>query len=204
MIYTNEVIKKKKARKILLKKIFKYIYISIFVVIIMLAIYVEFMKYVKNEENASIFGFRQYVVITGSMEPKYNVGDMIIVRKTPIEKIKIGDIINYVSENGTDTITHRVVDIVNIDGQTYYKTKGDNNSSEDSGLVNYSRVKGTLVFKISKVGMLFTTLLTETGITVIFTIIVLSYLIDKNKEEKIIARENVRKIYNVPKYGSNE
>jgi len=204
MIYTNEVIKKKKARKILLKKIFKYIYISIFVVVIMLAIYIEFMKYVKNEENASIFGFRQYVVITGSMEPKYNVGDMIIVRETPIEKIKVGDIINYVSENGKDTVTHRVVDILNIDGQTFYRTKGDNNSSEDSGLVSYSRVKGTLVFKISKVGMLFTNLLTETGITVIFTIIVLSYLIDKNKEEKIIARENVRKIYNVPKYGSNE
>ena len=49
-----------------------------------------------------------------------------------------------------------------------------------------------------------TKLITETGITIIFAIIILSYLRDKNKEEKIIARENARKIYNVPKYKEND
>ena len=58
-----------------------------------------------------------------------------------------------------------------------------------------------VVFRISKLGTMVTSLYTGTGIAVIFAIIVVSYLRDKNKEEKIIARENARKIYNVPKYG---
>ena len=149
-------------------------------------------------------GFRQYVIATGSMEPEYNIGDLIVIRETTKEEIKIGDVINYISENGRDTITHRVVDIIEKDGQNYYKTKGDNNNSEDSELVKYSQVKGKLVFKISKLGTVITKMFTGTGITILFAVIILSYIRDKNKEEKIIARENARKLYNVPKYEEND
>ena len=46
--------------------------------------------------------------------------------------------------------------LIQKDGQTYYKTKGDNNNSVDPELVNYSQVKGILVFKISKLGTVIT------------------------------------------------
>ena len=204
MIYTNEVIKKKNAKKMVLKKFFRILHIPIITVIVLLVIYMGYMKYVKHENNISILGFRQYIVATGSMEPKYNVGDLIIIRESPEEEIKIGDIINYISENGTDTITHRVTDIIEKDGQTYYQTKGDNNNAEDPELVKYRQVNGKLVFKISKLGTIITNLLTGTGIAILFVVILLSYLRDKNKEEKIIARENARKLYNVPKYEEND
>ena len=45
---------------------------------------------------------------------------------------------------------------------------------------------------------------TGTGITILFAVIILSYIRDKNKEEKIISRENARKLYNVPKYEEND
>lgn len=204
MIYTDEIIKKKNAKKMRFKNFLKILHIPIIALIVLLVIYMGYMKYVKHEKNINLFGFRQYIVATGSMEPKYKVGDLVFIRKTPEEKIKIGDIINYVSENGTDTITHRVTDIIKKDGQTYYQTKGDNNNSEDPELVKYRQVKGKLVFKISKLGTIITNLLTGTGIAILFVFILLSYLRDKNKEEKIIARENVRKLYNVPKYEENE
>ena len=204
MIYTNEVIKKKNAKKMVLKKFFRILHIPIITVIVLLVIYMGYMKYVKHENNISILGFRQYIVATGSMEPKYNVGDLIIIRESPEEEIKIGDIINYISENGTDTITHRVTDIIEKDGQTYYQTKGDNNNTEDPELVKYRQVKGKLVFKISKLGTIITNLLTGTGIAILFVVILLSYLRDKNKEEKIIEKENERKLYNVPKYEEND
>ena len=183
-----------------LKKFFRILHIPIITAIVLLVIYMGYMKYVKHENNISILGFRQYIVATGSMEPKYNVGDLIIIKETPEEEIKIGDIINYISENGADTITHRVTDIIEKDGQTYYQTKGDNNNTEDPELVKYRQVKGKLVFKISKLGTIITNLLTGTGIAILFVVILLSYLRDKNKEEKIIARENARKLFNVPKY----
>ncbi len=204
MIYTDEMIKQKNKQKEKRHKIQRIIAFPIIIVILTLVFYIGYLKVIKKENDINILGFRQYIVATGSMEPEYNVGDMIIVRETPKEEIKIGDIINYISESGTDTITHRVVDIIEKDGQTYYKTKGDNNNSEDSELVNYSQVKGTLVFKISKLGTIMTKLLTGTGIIILFAVIILLYLRDKNKEEKIIARENARKLYNVPKYEENE
>lgn len=204
MYYTNEVIKKKMLKKKGLKKFFRILHIPIIAIIILLIIYMGYMKYVKHEKNISILGFRQYIVATGSMEPKYNVGDLIIIKETPEEEIKIGDIINYISENGADTITHRVTDIIEKDGQTYYQTKGDNNNAEDPELVKYRQVKGILVFKISKLGTAITKLFTGTGIAILFAVIILSYIRDKNKEEKIIARENARKLYNVPKYEEND
>ena len=152
MIYTNEIIKKKYEKKLIIKRLLKIVYVPIIAGIILITILVGYKKYVKHENNISILGFRQYVVATGSMEPEYNIGDLIVIRETTKEEIKIGDVINYISETGIDTITHRVVDIIQEDGQTYYKTKGDNNNSVDPELVNYSQVKGILVFKISKLG----------------------------------------------------
>ena len=204
MIYTNEIIKKKYEKKLIIKRLLKIVYVPIIAGIILITILAGYKKCVKHENNISILGFRQYVVATGSMEPEYNIGDVIIIREKPEEEIKIGDIINYTSENGIDTITHRVVDIIEKDGQTYYKTKGDNNNSVDPELVNYSQVKGILVFKISKLGTVITKMFTGTGITILFAVIILSYIRDKNKEEKIISRENARKLYNVPKYEEND
>ena len=204
MIYTNEIIKKKYEKKLIIKRLLKIVYVPIIAGIILITIFAGYKKYVKHENNISILGFRQYVVATGSMEPEYNIGDLIVIRETTKEEIKIGDVINYISETGIDTITHRVVDIIQKDGQTYYKTKGDNNNSVDPELVNYSQVKGILVFKISKLGTVITKMFTGTGITILFAIIILSYIRDKNKEEKIISRENARKLYNVPKYEEND
>lgn len=204
MIYTNEIIKKKYEKKLIIKRLLKIVYVPIIAGIILITIFAGYKKYVKHENNISILGFRQYVVSTGSMEPEYNIGDLIVIRETTKEEIKIGDVINYISETGIDTITHRVVDIIQKDGQTYYKTKGDNNNSVDPELVNYSQVKGILVFKISKLGTVITKMFTGTGITILFAVIILSYIRDKNKEEKIISRENARKLYNVPKYEEND
>jgi len=204
MIYTNDIIKKKYEKKLIIKRLLKIVYVPIIAGIILITILAGYKKCVKHENNISILGFRQYVVATGSMEPEYNIGDLIVIRETTKEEIKIGDVINYISETGIDTITHRVVDIIQKDGQTYYKTKGDNNNSVDPELVKYSQVKGKLVFKISKLGTVITKMFTGTGITILFAVIILSYIRDKNKEEKIIARENARKLYNVPKYEEND
>lgn len=200
MIYTEEMIKHKNKQREKRNKILKIIFFPFVILIVLLVFYASYMKYIKHENNIHIFGFRQYIVATGSMEPEYSIGDLIIIKQTPKEKIKVGDIINYISENGADTITHRVVEVKEKEGQTYYKTKGDNNNSEDLQLVNYNQVQGVLVFKISKFGTVVTKILTGTGIMIISACIILSYLKDKNKEEKRMARENIRKIYNVPKY----
>lgn len=204
MIYTDQMIKEKNNKKEKRRKVFKIISYPFIALILLLILYSGYMKYIKKENDINILGFRQYVVATGSMEPQYQVGDLIIIKETSKEKIQVGAVINYISANGIDTITHRVVEILEKDGETFYKTKGDNNNGEDPELVNFNQVQGVLIFKISKLGTIMTKMLTGTGILIIFAFIILSYLRDKNKEEKRIARENARKIYNVPKYEEND
>lgn len=200
MIYTDKIIKQRNNQKEKRRKIFKIISFPFVIIIVLLVFYAGYLKYIKKENDINILGFRQYMVDTGSMEPQYSIGDLIIIKETPKEKIQVGDVINYTSANGIDTITHRVVEILEKDGEIYYKTKGDNNNEEDPDLVNFNQVQGVLVFKISKLGTIIKKMLTENGIIIILAFIILLYLRDEKKEEKRIARENARKIYNVPKY----
>ena len=200
MIYTDKIIKQRNNQKEKRRKIFKIISFPFVIIILLLVFYAGYLKYIKKENDINILGFRQYMVDTGSMEPQYSIGDLIIIKETPKEKIQVGDVINYTSANGIDTITHRVVEILEKDGEIYYKTKGDNNNEEDPDLVNFNQVQGVLVFKISKLGTIIKKMLTENGIIIILAFIILLYLRDEKKEEKRIARENARKIYNVPKY----
>lgn len=200
MIYSDTMIKKKQRKKEKMRTLFKIITIPIGIIILTIVFYIGYLKFVKQENNINILGFRFYMVITGSMEPNYNIGDVIVVKETPQKNIKVGDVINYLSENGKDTVTHRVIEVFETDGRTAYKTKGDNNNSEDLGLVEAERVQGILLFKIGKVGTILTKVFTGTGICVIIVIILLSYLRESRQEEKRISREEARKLYNIPKY----
>ncbi len=76
-----------------------------------------------------------------SMLPLLREGDVVILEKKPIEEISVGNIIVYRSVKG-HLIIHRVVEIKEIDGVTYFVTKGDNNPRDDSYLYEYPRGRG--------------------------------------------------------------
>ena len=200
MIYTNEMIRHKLMKKERLNKIFRIITLPITIITIITVLYIGYIKFIKQEDDINLFGIRFYMVLTGSMEPNYNIGDVIVVKETSKDNIKVGDVINFLSENGNDTVTHRVTEIIENDGATLFKTKGDNTNSEDSEAIEFSRVQGTLLFKISKMGIILTKLFTGTGLCIAILVIIFSYLRESRQEEKRIAREEARRIYNIPKY----
>ncbi|MBR3324690.1 MAG: signal peptidase I [Clostridia bacterium] len=200
MIYTTEIIKKKKSNSNKIRSVLKIIFFPFTAAILLLILYAGYMKFVKHEENINILGYRAYMVMTGSMEPNYNIGDLIIIRETSIQDLKVGDVINYVLDNKKDTVTHRISDIIVENGETLYQTKGDNNNSVDNELVHPNQIQGTLVFKISKLGSVLTNMLTGTGIVIICLLIIVSYFRSSRKEERRIAREDARKHYNTAKY----
>lgn len=200
MIYTNEILKKKLHKKEKIKKIFKIISVPFIAILVVIIVYIGYLKFIKNENDINILGFRQYIVMTGSMEPNYNIGDLIIIKEEKKENIKENDVITYALEREKDTITHRIIEIVEKNGKTMYKTKGDNNNSEDSTLVEYEQIQGVVLFKIDKLGTIITKILSLTGITIIVTLIIISFIHSTRKEERRIAREDARKLYNIPKY----
>lgn len=86
--------------------------------------------------------------------------------------LKAGDIV----------ITHRIVEIVNEDGQTKYITKGDNNNTKDVGYVLPENVEGVYKFKIKNLGNLAMFVQTPTGMIACLSIPLLLLVIIHMKE----------------------
>lgn len=106
--------------------------------------------------DKALFGYRYYTVLTGSMSPTYNVGDMIFVQLTEPENINEGDVITFNPSQDSDAyLTHRVTEkLVNYEGTgvTCFRTQGDANETQDSFLIDGSRVIGTVRFGIPVLG----------------------------------------------------
>jgi len=104
----------------------------------------------------SIFGYRYYTVLTPSMSPSYEVGDVVFVHIEDSDTINEGDVITFnPSADSEAYLTHRVTQkLENYEGSgvTCFRTKGDANDSEDSFLIDQEKVIGKVVFGIPKLG----------------------------------------------------
>lgn len=130
---------------------------TLFVYLFAICIIVAAILFAVNESpQKSIFGYRYYTVLTPSMEPAYSVGDVVIVKLVNADEIEVGDVITFNPSNDSDAyLTHRVTEKFSDyegTGVTCFKTKGDANNTEDSFLIDSSRVIGTVTLGIPKVG----------------------------------------------------
>jgi len=104
---------------------------------------------VTDNENAFL-GFRIFRVQTGSMIPVYNVGDVILVKETEINKIKIDDDVTYWGTTGVmkgKLVTHRVIDIQEEEGEKVFLTQGVANNTADP-LVYAEQINGVVQGKL--------------------------------------------------------
>ena len=100
--------------------------------------------------GSRLLGFRCFNIISPSMAPKYEVGDLIYVKKVSPEDIKERDVITFVVNEDLDVATHRVVRVDRANKQFF--TKGDANDAEDGAPVHYNNVIGVPQFSIPKLG----------------------------------------------------
>jgi len=73
------------------------------------------------------------IVLTDSMFPEIESGDLIICRTAEPEEIEVGDVIAFFDPAGigSSVVTHRVTEVMEQDGSLAWKTKGDANNAED-------------------------------------------------------------------------
>lgn len=92
-------------------------------------------------------------VVSCSMYPHYDVGDVILVQGQEFDNIKEGDIAVYdAGVSGQDIpVIHRVIN----KQQDYLETKGDNNNGqlEFEKRVKPEQVHGTAVAAVPRIGM---------------------------------------------------
>jgi signal peptidase len=99
-------------------------------------------SYINQEEVPNVGGMLPLIVLTDSMYPVIESGDLIICHTEEPENIQTGDVIAFFDPagNGTTIVTHRVLEVTDQDGQLAWRTKGDNNNTEDRLLVTADKL----------------------------------------------------------------
>lgn len=170
--------------KKLLKHIGKMIYIFLLVILIILIIFAVVQK--TSDNRKSIGGIKIFTVITGSMIPVYDIGDILIVKEVLPEEIKVEDDIVYQGEKGSfkgKTITHRVISIKKKeDGNYGIITKGVANFSQDPE-INQTQVLGKVIFNVSIISFILK-IITNIYVWMFIPVI-------------ILIRKNIKKIRNM-------
>lgn len=104
-----------------------------------------------------LLGWVPLTVLTGSMVPKFNPGDLIITMPIDGEDVQRGDIIVFQPEsNNPMLITHRVVSTgYSVGGDFIIITKGDANVSQDDPIIA-DQVMGKYLYHIPYLGWVVT------------------------------------------------
>ena len=153
--------------------------IVVVILLSILAINIHITIQARNNENVvpSVFGYRPFFVLSGSMEKEIHKGDLIITKIIEPSTLKINDVIAFRDEENTVT-THRIIDMIERDGNTYFVTKGDNNNTQDQNLVEYKDVEGIYVGRVPLVGTILNELakpvnavILVMGITIVFILL---------------------------------
>ena len=101
-------------------------------------------SFVNKDEVPDFGGFLPLIVLTDSMYPDIKSGDLIFCKTVEAEDVRVDDVISFFDPagNGTAVVTHKVVEIIEKDGETYFRTKGINNNTEDKDPVPAKNLVG--------------------------------------------------------------
>ena len=183
----------KKIMKVVMKvlKIFCYVLFVCFILSVCL------QRFSKNE--ISIFNYRMFTVASGSMEPKYMIGDVLFSKNVDASEVKVGDAITYLGKTGdvaNKVITHEVVKIEKDESGKYiFHTKGLTNLVEDP-IVYEEQLYGIVIHKAFLLSLVYKIISTPVGFYA-FIIIPIMYIIGseiiasalERKEEELKRRK---------------
>ena len=95
------------------------------------------VKSYTSDDVPSVAGTLPLIVLTDSMYPLIESGDLIVCHTAEAEDIEEGDVIAFFDPagNGSSIVTHRVIEVTEFNGEVAWRTKGDNNNTEDRLLV---------------------------------------------------------------------
>lgn len=103
-----------------------------------------------SDNSLSLGGIRIFNVLSGSMAPDFDKGDILVVKQVDTDILTVGQDIAYKGKEGQvegKIITHRIIDIENKDGKKVFHTKGISNMIEDPE-VQADQIYGVVVYKM--------------------------------------------------------
>lgn len=128
---------------------------------------------------ASFAGYTPLSVVSDSMSPTFDAGDLIIIRKCDSAELKVGDIVTFhtIIHNEFSLNTHRIAEIQDSDGIRSYVTKGDNNDIADIHMITDGDIVGQYVMRLPKFGKIVDFLSSSIGFLLIIVLPLLIFFI---------------------------
>lgn len=195
-------------KKITENPVLKLINNIVYLILFLIVASVLFVVILQRASNNAIAlgGVRVFNIISESMIPKYNIGDVLVVKSIEPQNIKVGDDIAYIGQESTfnqKIVTHQVIKIDYENGEYIFHTKGIANILEDP-LVHQNQVFGKVVYKIwilsliskilSNVYVVFFGIFVPIVILIFWTILKLKGLVEVEEyEEEIEPKKTTKK-----------
>jgi signal peptidase len=99
------------------------------------------------------FGLRPFTVLSGSMEPALDTGDMVVDRQIAPAEARRGDIVTFKDPRGQGRmITHRLRGVSVAGGTARMTTKGDANDTTETWTVPADGRIGRVAYRLPKLG----------------------------------------------------
>ena len=194
-MYKIDKIQKEKQRISTITRVISAIIYIILIPMIIFNFTLIIKSFINPNKTPDFFGYKSFVIMSGSMEPTILKGDAIFVKEVLEEEIKVNDIISFETTQNHTNVTHRVVEITTENGVKKYTTKGDNNNTEDKEKITYEQIEGIYQFKINQFGIVINILKSKITLVLLIVVIISCYKgrIEKKKEKR---REKRKKYEN--------
>lgn len=153
-------------------------------------------SYIDPGKVPGIGGRFPLIVMSDSMYPVFQTGDMLICKTTDPASLKEGDIIVYYVESSDpekdySVVAHRIKEVGSEDGKLVFITQGDANETEDPSKVSEDDILGIYDTHIKGLGRVAMFMQTTQGliICVVLPIILLVGidLVRRRRYEKAVA-----------------
>lgn len=184
----KNLVRKIKENKIL-RFIVGFVKTIITLVLILMLLVILVQRFSSND--LSIGGIRVFTIISNSMLPDYEPGDILILKEENPSNIMIGDDVTYIGKKGQVkdlVITHKVIDRREEEDKYYFTTQGTNNEIADPE-IDGSQIYGKVIYKTVLLSVLCKIMLKPAGYYILFMLValVISYQIVStifNKDEE--------------------
>ena len=174
-MYEIDKVDKESKRMYFIGKIFTVLLYIIIVPIIFYNLTLIVKSFINPNETPDFLGYKNFIIVSGSMEKTIMTGDAIFVKEVPQDEINVNDIISF--QDGEGITTHRII----------------NNNVEDRQKVVYEQIEGKYQFKINGFGFIAEVLKNKLTIIALVLIIVLNIIQQRRMKNKRVEKKKKRK-----------
>lgn len=157
-----------------------FISIVLWAVILLAALFAFTTLATKDSSHvANLAGFTPLSVVSDSMAPTFQAGDLILIRSCDPASLKEGDIVTFhtIINNEFALNTHRIAEIQGQADARSYVTKGDNNDIADIHMITDGDIVGKYVARLPHFGRVVEFLSSSMGFLLVIVLPLLIFFV---------------------------